>query len=187
MLEHNIRFSQTIQRNHSISAKVRHHEIDGQHVAPRVKPTNDHAQLIDSFCATANQSSFFCFSHKNSPISGSRNDEERVWKLARALLPGSREGRWRWDRLDAVCDWLREEVALLPKLKISGRGAKVWQALCRGQLEEAVAAAEEEGLMFMCTLLATFQVDPRATQQDFQVNLFLPHKAYDNIGGRNKF
>lgn len=56
MLEHNIRLSQIIQRNHSVSAKVRHHELEGQQVAPRVKPTNDHAQLIDCFCATTAQS-----------------------------------------------------------------------------------------------------------------------------------
>lgn len=53
---------------------------------------------------------------------GNRTDEERVWKLCRALFPGNNEGRWRWGRLGNVCAWLRDEVATLPKLDITGRG-----------------------------------------------------------------
>lgn len=57
-------------------------------------------------------------------------------------------------------------------------GSTVWEALCRGNLENAIIAANEEDLLYLSTLLATFQVDPRATQQDFQAQVMKNYLFY---------
>lgn len=169
LLEHNIRLSQDIKRNHSISAKVRHCELEGQTVSPRKKPTGDHAELIDSFLATAMQSG--------------ESEDVPVWLLCKALFPNNQDGRWRHDRTEAVCDWLRELLKDTKPVVESGRGASVWAALCVGKLSDAIEAALEEKLDTVAELLSMFQVDAPATKQLFeqQIQLWESHGSLAHV------
>ncbi|CAI4230712.1 unnamed protein product [Auanema sp. JU1783] len=155
MLEHNSRLSQFIKRNRSISAKVRHLELDGQEVSPRIKPTADHAELIDSFLATSKQSGF--------------SEDTRVWKLCKALFPQNRGLKDDNDKIEDVSLWLTEEIAKEKRMPPSvGRGSSVWNALCDGQLSKAIDSAFNEKLHHLATYLSLFQIDPAATQMYFE-------------------
>lgn len=143
MLEHNVRLSRVVRRNTSTSARVRHCEIEGETSAPRIKPTEDVApQLLDSFLATAIQSE--C------------TNEQRVWRLCQALFPSDRSGNWLWQRTQDVRQWLREEVAMLPKKEVQGgTAAHIWSRMCCGDADGAARIAMENGMTMLSLSIST--------------------------------
>uniref|UniRef100_A0A1I7XQL5 Nuclear pore complex protein Nup98-Nup96 n=1 Tax=Heterorhabditis bacteriophora TaxID=37862 RepID=A0A1I7XQL5_HETBA len=140
MLEHNIRLSQLITRNLSTSGRMKHCELEGQTTAPRIKPTGDHAQLLDSFLATAKQS----HRKRDQRVAGGGIDQ--------MLLAIGFVVRWQiYQKL------LRKEES----------GSSVWSALCFGLINEAIECAITERLHHLASMLSIFSVDPLSTRQDF--------------------
>ncbi|GMT17344.1 hypothetical protein PFISCL1PPCAC_8641, partial [Pristionchus fissidentatus] len=158
MFEHNQQLSHVITRHRSSSNRAKHCELDEESPsAPRIKPTQNYAQLIHSFLATAGQSG--------------RTREALVWELCNCLFPAERpETIWEWDRRERVGDWARkalaaESAAFAP---VTGRGASAWKELAKGNLEGAITAAIDEGLNVLASLLALFTLDPDGTQDEFR-------------------
>ncbi|GMR41121.1 hypothetical protein PMAYCL1PPCAC_11316 [Pristionchus mayeri] len=159
MFEHNQELSIVITRHRSNSNRAKHCELEeAAPSAPRIKPTQNYAQLIHSFAATARQSG--------------RAKECLVWELCGSLFPDERpDPVWEWDRRERVGEWARKALAAESSTAfkaVSGRGAAVWKKLARGELEGAISAAIDEGLTVLASLLAVFTLDPEETMHDFK-------------------
>ncbi|GMS87310.1 hypothetical protein PENTCL1PPCAC_9485, partial [Pristionchus entomophagus] len=156
MFEHNQQLSAVITRHRSSSNRAKHCELEEEAPsAPRIKPTQNYAQLIHSFAATASQSG--------------RTKEGLVWELCHALFPADRpDSVWEWDRREQVGEWARKALATESFKAVTGRGAAVWKQLAKGELENAIDAAMDEGLNVLASLLAVFTLDPNETMHDFK-------------------